>query len=204
MVRVVRLIRARRSLVVAMFGVLVFVAISAFVVDQSTRPRTYFSRHQILQQSTAGEVTNFRVAVKLMHLSDIERVYPNFCCSRFEHGIDLVWVVAVAHGFTYSCPYGGSCDWSKLNWGVEVIWDAPNSGIRSSNTSGIDSEHWPPLFDSLPDLSAPFGGVFYRALKSQVQSQGLINLQHDRPGDQADRRAQTFDRYRPYLLSLGL
>jgi len=98
-----------------------------------------------------------------MHLSEIERVYPNFRGSRFEHGTDLVWVVAVAHGFTYSCPYGGSCDWSKLNWGLEVIWDAPNSGIRSSNTSGTDSEHWPPSFDSLPDLSAPFGGVFYKA-----------------------------------------
>jgi hypothetical protein len=98
-----------------------------------------------------------------MHLSDIQRGYPNFCCSRFEHGTDLVWVVAVAHGFSYSCPQGVSCDWSKLNWGLEVIWDAPSSGIRSSDTSGTDSEHWPPFFDSLPDLSSPFGGVFYKA-----------------------------------------
>jgi hypothetical protein len=149
--------------VLATVGVLLFVAASALVLDQSTRPRTYFSRQQILQQATAGERANVRVAVKLMHLSDLRRAYPNFCCSPFEHSTDLVWVVAVSHGFSYSCSQGGPCDWSKLNWGLEVIWDGANSVPRSSNTSGTDREHWPPLFDSLPDLSSPFGGLFYRA-----------------------------------------
>jgi hypothetical protein len=31
-------------------------------------------------------------------------------------------------------------------------------------------------------------------LESQVQSQGLIDLQHDRTGNQTNRLAQTFDR----------
>src|SRR5438309_7336529 len=98
-----------------------------------------------------------------MHLADLRRKSPNFCCSRFEHGTDLVWVVAVSDGFSYSCSEGGSCDWSKLNWGLEVIWDGADPVPRRSNTSGTYPEHWPPYFDSLPDLSSPFIGAFYRA-----------------------------------------
>jgi len=158
--RVTKGIRAHWRVVLATVGVLLFVATSALVVDQSTRPRTYFSRQQILQQWTARERANVRIAVKLMHLSDLQRAYPNSCCSPSEHGTDLVWVVAVSQAFSYSCSEGGSCDWSKLNWGLEVIWDGPNP--RSSDTSGTDPEHWPPFFDSLPDLSAPFGAVLNR------------------------------------------
>lgn len=147
--------------IAALIGGIVALAFAS-ALDHSTRPHMYYSSQQVLEQ-TAGKPANFRVAVKLMHFADVKRAYPQLCCGTSTHDTDVVWVVAVAHGFSFSCPCCVPCDWSKLNWGLAVLWDGPDSQRRVVQTAGTNGEHWPPRFDTLPDMSVPFGGLLDRA-----------------------------------------
>jgi hypothetical protein len=138
--------------------IIVVVGIWSLVLDQATRPRPYLSKTEILQKWSAqpGMTRGTRIAVKLMHLGDLRSF--NLCCTEFDNPSSLVWVVALAVPFSGTMP-------NDTNWSIGVIFDRPGAGpvYFGKYMGGTDADHWPPGFDSLPDLSTPFSGLFYRS-----------------------------------------
>jgi hypothetical protein len=134
----------------------------ALALNNVARPHASHSRQQAIQAVAKhfGGLLSDRTSAKLIHRSDLR--HARLFCSSMENPGELVWVVAISgRHVAYSCGQGSSgCGDELYNWDLAVLPDGSQTLDVGMWTSGIDPGRWPPFFDSLPDLSAPFGGLF--------------------------------------------